>query len=149
MIGLRFFWIAAEDPRMQHVHALRHEALFAPFGLERNDNWDDVGDDRRHLVAMIGDEVVGYTCLIKDPDRTAHLRQVCVRPDMQGTGIGRALMAEAEAEAQQLGLSQMWLNARVSAEPFYHRCGWKSVGGQFPHGRTGVLHVRMEKRPGA
>jgi N-acetylglutamate synthase-like GNAT family acetyltransferase len=142
-------WIDADDPRMAEAHALRHEALFAPFGLARDDRWDDAGVDRRHLVALDEGTVVGYASLLLEADGTGHIRQVSVRPALQGRGIGRALMAECEAEARRLGLPLVWLNARVTAEGFYRRLGYTTVSGTFPSGRTGVPHARMEKRLGA
>jgi len=146
-------WITPEDPLMQDVHALRHEVLFAPFGLERNDAWDDAGTDRLHLVALVqarpsaaAPEIAGYASLLLEADGTAHVRQLSVRSDRQRSGIGRALMDEAEAEARRRDIPLVWLNARVTAEGFYHRLGYETVSGVFASGRTGVPHVRMEKR---
>lgn len=141
-------WIEADDPRMTEVHALRHEALFAPFGLARDDRWDDAGEDRCHLAAISGGRVVGYACLLLEAESGGHVRQVSVWPAMQRSGVGRAVMREIEAEALRRGLPLLWLNARVTAEPFYQRLGYTTVTGTFPSGRTGVPHVRMEKHLG-
>lgn len=138
-------WIADDDPRMAEVHALRHEALFAPFGIAREDHWDDSGLDRHHVIALKDDEVVGYASLLLEPDGSGHIRQVSVRPALHRSGIGRALMTECEAEARRLRLPSVWLNARITAEGFYHRLGYETVSGTFPSGRTGMPHVRMEK----
>jgi len=139
-------WIEADDPRMAEVNTLRHEVLFAPFGVARDDAWGDDGEDRRHLVAMREDEVVGYSCLIVEPHGLGHVRQVCVRADVQGSGVGRMLMRAVEERAAQLGIALLWLNARVSAEPFYLRLGYATVSDEpFPSGRTGIPHVRMER----
>ncbi|MRS11692.1 MAG: GNAT family N-acetyltransferase [Actinobacteria bacterium] len=140
-------WVAAGDPRMAEVHELRHEALFAPFGIARDDRWDDEGEDRRHVIVSRDCRVAGYACMLVATDGTAHIRQVSVWPHLQRSGIGRALMEEIDAEATRIGLQLLWLNARVSAEPFYRRLGYATVSGVFPSGRTGVPHVRMEKRP--
>lgn len=131
---------------MRQVHALRHEVLFAPFGISRDDSWDDEGADRRHLVALSGERVVGYACLIIEPGGSGHVRQVSVSGSRQGEGIGGALMREAEGEASRLSLSLLWLNARVPVEGFYRRLGFATVSGTFPSGRTGLPHVRMERR---
>jgi N-acetylglutamate synthase-like GNAT family acetyltransferase len=100
-------------------------------------------------VALDEGTGVGYAALLLEADGTGHIRQVSVRPALQGRGIGRALMAECEAEARRLGLPLVWLNARMTAEGFYRRLGYTTVSGTFPSGRTGVPHVRMEKRLGA
>ncbi|MGB4441897.1 MAG: GNAT family N-acetyltransferase [Coriobacteriia bacterium] len=146
MSALELVWIEADDPRMTEVHELRHEALFAPFGIPRDDHWDDAGEDRRHVIAVRDGRVVGYACLLLDADGGGHVRQVSVFPGLQRSGVGRVLMSEVDAEAARLGLPLLWLNARVTAEPFYHRLGYQTVSDVFPSGRTGVPHVRMEKR---
>lgn len=140
-------WIEPDDPRMAEVHELRHEALFAPFGLPRDDRWDDAGEEKRHVIATLDGRVVGYASLLLDGQGAGHVRQVSVRPGLQRHGVGSAIMREVEAYGGALGLSLLWLNARVTAEPFYHALGWRTVSGVFPSGRTGVPHVRMEKLP--
>lgn len=145
MSTLETVWIEADDPRMEQAHALRHEALFAPFGIPRDDRWDDGGVDRRHVVALRDGQVAGYACMLVAADGSAHVRQVSVWPHLQRGGVGRALMESIEAEARGTGLTLLWLNARVPAEDFYRRLGYRTVSGEFPSGRTGIPHVRMEK----
>ena len=144
MASFTLEWIEVTDPRMAEVHAVRHEALFAPFGIPRDDRWDDEGADRCHLTASLDGRVVGYACLVLDPDGSGHVRQVSVLASARGQGIGRALMLEVELEARRRKLPLVWLNARCTAEGFYHNMGWRTVSGVFPSGRTGVPHVRME-----
>ena len=148
MSPLELVWIDADDPRMAEVHVLRHEALFAPFGIPRDDRWDDAGEDRCHVVALRDGRVVGYACLLLDSSGGGHVRQVSVFPELQRSGVGRALMSEIDAEGVRLGLALLWLNARVTAEHFYHRAGYTTVSDRFPSGRTGMPHVRMQKLPG-
>lgn len=138
-------WIHADDPRMAEVHALRHEALFAPFGIPRDDGWDDAGTDRAHVIAMLNGEVVGYSCLLFDTPGSGHVRQVSVRENLRGRGIGAGMMFAIEERARELGLGEIWLNARCSAEGFYHACGYETTSGVFPSGRTQLPHVRMSK----
>jgi GNAT superfamily N-acetyltransferase len=145
MSRLELAWIAEADPRMAEVHDVRHEALFAPFDIPRVDGWDDTGADRHHLVALRDGRVVGYASLLVSPDGTGQVRQVSVHPALHRVGIGRAIMAECDGQARRLGLSLLWLNARVSAEGFYHRVGYQTVSGTFNSGRTMLPHVRMEK----
>jgi predicted GNAT family N-acyltransferase len=57
-------------------------------------------------------------------------------------------MSGIEDEAQRRGLTLLSLNARTTAQGFYSRIGWRTVSDVFPFGRTGVPHVRMEKRIG-
>ncbi len=90
--------------------------------------------------------VIGYSCLLVE-GREGQIRQVSVAFERQGSGVGRALMLETERHARALGLTRLYLNARLKAEPFYHRLGWVTLpGGTFNSGRTNLLHVAMEKR---
>ncbi len=140
-------WISHDDPLVRDVATLRHEVLMAPFGVSRDDNWGDDDPNSFHLVALQGDRVVGYSRLIRDSD-SAQIRQVAVAFDLHGSGIGSALMAEMVRRALELGLAAVFLNARLTAVPFYERLGFTTVSeSPFPYGRTGVLHVRMEYRP--
>ena len=136
-------WIETDDPRMADVSELRHLVLFQPFGIPRSDTWNDDIPGIHHLVVMVDGEIVGYACLIVDGD-LGQVRQVCVQPRLQGSGVGRALMIEVVDQARRLGMSLAWLNARTSASDFYRRLGWTVTSGEFPFGRTGVPHVRME-----
>lgn len=141
-------WLDPGDPRMTEVHALRHEVLFAPFGIPRDDRWDDEGADRLHIAAFRDGKLVGYANMLLEPDGTGHVRQVSVLPELQGGGVGSALMTGIEDEARRRGIALLTLNARTTAEGFYTRIGWRTVSDVFPFGRTGVPHVRMEKRIG-
>jgi ribosomal protein S18 acetylase RimI-like enzyme len=66
------------------------------------DNYDRVV--REHRVSVLEDEgaIVAASVLIVEPDR-ALLDNVAVLPQFQGRGLGRQLVAHAEAEAQRLG----------------------------------------------
>lgn len=143
MVDITLEWIDTFDPRMEDVAELRYVALFEPFGIPRSDIWNDDIPGVNHLIATVEGAIAGYACLIVDEDR-GQVRQVSVSPAQRGTGVGRALMIEVVAGARRFDLGELWLNARVTAEPFYARLGWQTTSGEFPFGRTGVPHVRME-----
>lgn len=58
------------------------------------------------------------------------LKRVMVHPDLQGTGNGVALMAEAERLGRKLGLAALHVTVRggLGLERFYQRCGYREVG---------------------
>lgn len=139
-------WIAPDDPRMAAVHDLRHDALMAPFGVERLDFDDAAMPESSVVVATLDGAVVGTACLITDPSSAAaHVRLVAVAHSTRESGVGRTLMLAAEEEARARGFDRLWLHARVSAEGFYHRLGYVTVSEQFSSGRTSLPHVRMER----
>ena len=65
---------------------------------------------RRHRVFVLEDEgaVIAALVLVIEPDR-ALLDNVAVLPQFQGRGLGRQLIAHAEAEARRLGFSAIEL----------------------------------------
>ena len=132
--------------RFSEAAELRYSVLQAPFGVARDDNWNDEDPARRHLVAIAADgRVVGYAQLLKGGD--AQIRQIAVDPEWQGRGVGRELVTTLIERAEADGLAEIWLNARVSAIGFYERLGFEAVGGVFNTGRTSLPHRRMEYRP--
>ncbi len=144
--GFELRWLWANDPLMRQVDDLRFEVLFAPYGVPRNDMWNDAHPDVHRLAAVEEGVVIGYSCLLVEGDQ-GQVRQVSVAFQRQQSGVGRALMLETERHARALGLRRLYLNARLKAEPFYHRLGWSTLPGPpFPSGRTNLLHVAMEKR---
>jgi ribosomal protein S18 acetylase RimI-like enzyme len=86
--------------------------------------------DQLHFVAFEGGEVVGCA-LLKPSHGEAKMRQVAVRPELQGQGIGRILVQAFEAEAQARGYPSIVLNARETAVPFYERLGYEVFGEAF------------------
>ncbi len=141
-------WLAPTDPLMRQVDELRFRVLFEPFGVPRNDMWNDAHPDVHRLAAVENGIVIGYSCLLVE-GHEGQILQVSVAFGRQGIGVGKALMVETEHHARALGLRRLYLNARLKAEPFYHRIGWSTLPGDpFPSGSTNLLHVAMEKRLG-
>jgi GNAT superfamily N-acetyltransferase len=58
------------------------------------------------------------------------LKRVMVAPDAQGRGYGAALMREAAAVAEQMGLAglEVTVRAGTGTEAFYARLGYREVG---------------------
>lgn len=143
--GLVLEWIEADDPRMAEVHVLRHVTLMEPFGLARWDVDETALPFSSVVVALRDGVVVGTAALVVQPGEwTGFVRLVCVAEAERGAGVGRAVMAAVEMRARDRGLELIWLDARIRAEGFYHRLGYRTTTGPFPSGRTALPHVRME-----
>lgn len=73
------------------------------------------------------DQPVGYV-LVDLLDGCAHIEQVSVRPDQQGTGIGRALLAHVGGWARQRRLSAVTLTTFTEVPwnaPLYRHLGFR------------------------
>lgn len=81
-------------------------------------------------VAEFDNEVVGGLILMFEDDH-AIIANIGVRPDFQGTGLGRKLMDLAESEAKRKGYSEMRLATHVLLTEnvsFYKHLGWSEIG---------------------
>lgn len=68
--------------------------------------------DAQLWVLEIDDEIVGLVVLVAQPDHLL-LENVAVRPDAQGKGYGRQLIAFADQEAVRRGFSALHLCTNV------------------------------------
>jgi len=94
--------------------------------------------NRLMLVATIDDEIIGTASLHKDT-----VRNVYIRPDHQGRGIGAALMQEIEEQARANGLETMAVPSSVTAEGFYRKRGFVPVRDQFYGAVRTVLMAKV------
>jgi GNAT superfamily N-acetyltransferase len=99
----------------------------------------DTVDGAFHLAALDEDgTVVGVASFYPvptpwRPDAAApwQLRGMAVDPSMQGGGVGRQLLLAAVERLRADGADVLWANVRDSAEGFYARMGWETVGEGF------------------
>ena len=141
---MRLAWIAAGSPEYALAVALRHEVLRLPLGLAFTVEQLASESGSHHLAAL--DEqgrVLGCLMLTPRAGGEIQMRQVAVRPDQQGTGLGRALVAESEARARVLSFTRMMLHAREGAVGFYERLGYAVEGEPFVE--VGIGHRLMAK----
>lgn len=142
--GIVLRTVAPDSPLMGQVHDLCYETLHRPFGVERNDNWNDDDGVSTHVVALDGERVVGYARLIVEGD-WGHVRQVCVAESHRCRGLGSALVGAAVGLGRSKGLPHLYLNARMNAVGLYAKHGFRIVSPEpFPMPRTYLPHVRME-----
>jgi ribosomal protein S18 acetylase RimI-like enzyme len=143
--GITIVRTPASDPLLLGVRDLCYETLHRPFGVTRNDAWNEGDPASTHLLAMDGDHIAGYVRLIVEGGG-GHVRQVVVVPGYRGRRVASDLVACAVGRARELGLPYAFLNARERAVGIYERIGFVVTDGPFRMGRTFLPHVRMELR---
>jgi predicted GNAT family N-acyltransferase len=152
--------------------ALRHTLLRAPLGLHFAKEALDAEKDSVHLAGFDPSGTV-RACLVLRPSvtpswiqagpptRTAtrtpqgprdaildtpafHMRQVAVRQDLQGQGLGRELMDYAHAWVLDMcPVRQVYLHARSQVVGFYEATGYKIYGEAF--WEVGLEHRAMHR----
>lgn len=98
----------------------------------------EVGGLVPYLLLAVAEELVG--CCVLEP-RAGHgyFGMFAVRPGLQGSGVGSALLSAAEERATALGLDRIEmtvLSVRAELIAFYGRRGYTEVGETrpFPYG---------------
>jgi N-acetylglutamate synthase-like GNAT family acetyltransferase len=126
----------------QMVH-LRNEILRKPLGLTINE--EELENEKNEILigAFEEEKMLGCCMLIKEGEKLCRLRQMAVLNNLQGKGIGRALMIFAENIARDRGYKRITMHARKTATGFYERLGYQITGDEFKE--LAIPHYLMEK----
>ena len=144
--------VSLQRMRWWHVEALLplEDVLFPEQHWTARTFWSELGqlDSRHYVVAVDGDDVVGYAGLCDYPDE-AWVQTMAVAPAQQGRGVGAQLLRELLAEADRRRQQVVSLEVRAgnaSAERLYERHGFSRTGlrrGYYqPSGEDAVLMTR-------
>lgn len=111
------------------MHDLRRAVLFAPdrngpHADYRADHPDDRHPDNRAFVLMLEGRAIGTARLDRRDAETGVVRLVAIARDAQGSGHGRVLAGLIEAEAREMGMARLLVNAAPDALGYYRKLGW-------------------------
>lgn len=122
---------------------LRDDILRKPLGLDFSTDELEKEKQNMHIAAYEDEQMLGCCMLVQEDPETVRLRQMAVVNDVQGKGIGRALMQFAENLARDRGFKRITMHARKAALGFYEKMGYKKKGTEFTE--ITIPHVVMEK----
>jgi predicted N-acetyltransferase YhbS len=122
---------------------LRRAVLRTPLGLDFTAEQLAAEAADTHFVAFDGDALVGAVVMTPYSATTVKLRQMAVSPVAQGQGIGAALLKAFESHARGAGIAGITLAARITAQPFYERNGYRVEGDVFEE--VTIPHIHMTK----
>ena len=122
---------------------LRDEILRKPLGLHFSKDELEKEKINLHIAAYEDDRMLGCCMLVEEDPETVRLRQMAVMNDLQGKGIGKALMQFAENLARDRGYKRITMHARRNASGFYEKMGYKKIGKEFEE--ITIPHFVMEK----
>lgn len=124
----------------QNVFVLEQQCLYPDLDGYDQDAWHLLGwrtvDGKRHLCACLRVIAPG----VKYTEMS--LGRVLSTPAARGTGIGRELLVEGIARAEQLYPGhRIRIGAQQYLEAFYASFGFKTVSE--PYDEDGIMHVEM------
>jgi ribosomal protein S18 acetylase RimI-like enzyme len=131
-------------PQYNDMIQLRNEVLRKPLGLVFSP--EELEKEKENLLigAYEDDIMLGCCMLVEEGADTVRLRQMAVLNDLQGKGIGKALMNFAENLARDRGYERITMHARKNSVGFYEKMGYKLVGTEFEE--ITIPHFVMEKK---
>src|SRR5215213_9249296 len=115
----------------QRMIKLRDEILRKPLGLTFSPDELEKEKENLHIAAYEDDQMLGCCMLVEEDSQTVRLRQMAVMNDLQGKGIGRALMQVAENLARDRGYRKITMHGRKNAVGFYEKMGYRKQGTEF------------------
>lgn len=123
---------------------LRDDILRKPLGLSFSQTELAREKDEILIGAFEDDKLLGCCMLVNEEPGVVRLRQMAVSNNLQGKGIGRALMNFAENIARDRGFKKLTMHARKTAIGFYERLGYEVCGDEFQE--VTIPHYVMEKK---
>ena len=135
--------IRYKSPEYDEQVQLRYAVLRAPLGLRFTPEY--LRKDEKDILfgCFLDGRLVGCGQLSLLGGGVLQLRQMAVAPDSQGQHVGKELVACLEAYAKKEGGKKITLRARLAAQGFYERLGYRAEGAQFLE--VGIPHCTMEK----
>lgn len=123
---------------------LRDDILRKPLGLSFSVEELELEKNNILIAAFEEEQMLGCCMLIDNQPPTIRLRQMAVLNNLQGKGIGRALMNFAENLSRDRGYKTITMHARKVAVGFYERVGYQVTGDEFIE--LNIPHYVMEKK---
>ena len=124
----------------------RWRHLRAPWDMPRGSEKDELEETATHLVARteLG-EILGVGRVHRTAEGDAQIRYMATHDSHRGLGIGKAIVERLEQIALELGATQVIINARENALPFYQKLGY-AVFSDSPTLIGTIRHKLMSKQ---
>jgi predicted GNAT family N-acyltransferase len=139
--------VVETDAELNACIDLRRSVFVDEQGVPEDRELDGLDGSSTHLLAWDG-YPVGTARLREydtdDGERVLKIERVAVEEARRGEGIGRDLMAHAEAFAAESGYDLVRLDAQVPVVEFYERLDYEVTSEEFED--AGIPHRTMEKR---
>jgi len=139
-----FSTILHGSDQYEQMLRLRLDVLLQPIGI--GISFINVPNEKNDLLlgAFREQELMACCVLTRLNNDLVQLRQMAVSREMQGQGLGAALVQFAEQKARENRYLAICLHARSTVVSFYEKSGYVIVG--VPFEEVGIEHYRMEKR---
>ena len=129
----------------EHYHnalQIRDEVLRKPLGLIFDPK--DLEQEKSFIhVAGFVNNVLSATAILVPEGSVMKMKQVAVRKEMQGKGVGNKLLKFCEKYALEHGYKEIYAHARVSVTSFYLNHSYVTEGEIFEE--VTIPHIKVRK----
>lgn len=132
------------DSDWKAYYALRFSVLREPWNQPMGSEVLADEDQAIHAIAVENEKVLGVARMHESAEKQGQVRCVATATEAQGKGIGKAIMAYLEEKAKQKGWTEIVLEARENAVPFYEAIGYTIVAESYLLFGE-IQHYRMQK----
>ena len=135
----------ANEEELKKYYDLRYEILRKPWNQPEHSTKDEWEDNSIHVL-MLNDkeEAIATGRLQLNNEAEGQIRSMAVRRDVQGQGLGSAIVNYIEQKVIEKKLTCIILDARENAVAFYEKHGYHIIGDSYL--LFGVIkHYRMKK----
>ena len=128
------------------AYSVRIEGMNRQHHIPLREEFDEHDGDGTRYIVLLDDGYPVATCRFYETDHgLVVLGRVVVLPDYRGHGLGRRVVEEAERWIGELGWSEVAIDSRLEAVPFYEKLGYAPFGGGMV--KSGAFDcIRMHKR---
>ncbi len=132
------------DAEWKAYYALRFNVLREPWNQPLGSEILSDEDQAIHAIAIDNGEVASVARMHESASKQGQVRCVATATKAQGKGIGKAIMAYLEEKAIEKGWTEIVLEARENAVPFYQAIGYTLVAESYLLFGE-IQHYRMKK----
>lgn len=122
---------------------LRDDLLRKPLGLTFTKEELESEKENMLIAAFEDEDILGCCMLVEKDSETARLRQMAVLNNLQGKGVGSAILQFAENLARDRGYKKIMMHARKNTAEFFEKSGYKISGNEFVE--LTIPHYQMIK----
>lgn len=106
-------------------------------------------DSKNTILKFTDNNIIIGSVLLVEKGHQLYLGMLTVSPELQNSGIGKKLLAEAENHAKTLGLSSIIMtviSVREELVAWYKRHGYVDTGDREPFPES-EIHVTISEKP--
>ncbi len=129
---MKFLWVT-EQNGFEGCRFVRKKVFVEEQGFREDSEFDETDHTAMHLLVTDEEKPVAAARLFPKGNAAGvwQLGRICVLKEYRGTGLGAAVLSEAEQKAKTLGAVRVELGAQQRASGFYEKCGYQVCGEEY------------------